>query len=108
MHEISICKVRGTHEERLKTFFSTGDYRCIVTEQQTTDNRNKDYRKEIAPAAFIIAVACHTQDVLAIHIDDSLVEFLLARCLLRLADLLSVGVYILERQFAVLELLAHT
>ena len=52
LHEID--KVLCIHEECLQSFFRTGNYRCVVSEQQSADYCHKDYRKQIALAAFII------------------------------------------------------
>ena len=48
-----VSKITGSHKESLQTFFRTGNHCSIVTEQQTSDNGNKDYRKQIALASFI-------------------------------------------------------
>ena len=51
--EIRICEILCLKEECLKPLFGAGNDGGVVTEEQSSDYSNKDYRKEIALAAFI-------------------------------------------------------
>ena len=63
MHEVSVDKVLGTHEECLKAFLCTRYDRCIVSEKQSSDYSNKDYRKQIALAASISIIVYHNLNI---------------------------------------------
>ena len=54
MEEVCIDEVLGTHEECLKTFLRSGYDSCVISEKETSYNSDKDYRKQIALAAFVI------------------------------------------------------
>ena len=57
MEEVSIDEVFGTDEESLKSLLSSGDNRCIISEEETSDYGYKDDRKEITLAAFVVCVS---------------------------------------------------
>ena len=51
-------------EKGLKAFLCTRNDCCIVSEKQSSNYSNKDYRKEIALAAFIIISIHHNLNFL--------------------------------------------
>ena len=57
MEEVCIGKVLGSDEESLKTFLGSGNDSSVISEEKTSDYSDKDNRKEIALAAFVICVS---------------------------------------------------
>ena len=57
MEEVTIHKVIGTKEECLKTLLRSGDDSSVISEKETSNNSDKDYRKQIALVAFFILMS---------------------------------------------------
>lgn len=55
MYRVRILKV-GSHKECLEPFLRTGNHRCVVTEQQATDNGYKHDREEVCFATFFCII----------------------------------------------------
>lgn len=67
MPPIGVSEVLGTHEEGLKTFFSTGDDGCVITEEQSAQYGHQYDAEEIGFATVLLLVH---NDNLIILLDD--------------------------------------
>ena len=57
--EIGVQEALGPHEEGLETLLRSGYDSCIISEQEPSNNGNKNYRKQIALAAFVSVRGSH-------------------------------------------------
>ena len=52
MQKVSVSEVLSLKKESLKALLGTGNHSSVITKEQSSDYSNKDYREQIAPAAF--------------------------------------------------------